>query len=188
MRSKTVNIIMVCVIVVMMAGGIIAALALRSGNEMNSLGKTFYVSPEEISADDVNVCTIEIRCDTILKSIEKLNEAKIPYVPENGILLEKTKVVFQEEETVFDILCQICEKVDIQLEYSWTPVYDNYYIEGINHLYEFDCGSQSGWMYQVNGQFPNYGCSSYMVQPEDEIVWIYTCEGLGMDVGAKLEE
>ena len=34
----------------------------------------------------------------------------------------------------------------IQLEFSYTPLYASYYIEGINHLYEFDVGPESGWM------------------------------------------
>ena len=64
-------------------------------------------------------------------------------------------------------------------------MYDSYYIEGINHLYEFDCGEQSGWMYKVNEWFPNYGCSSYELSDGDVIVWCYTCKGLGTDVGAE---
>lgn len=73
---------------------------------------------------------------------------------------------------------------NIQIEYSYTPLYGSYYIEGINHLYEFDCGKQSGWMYKVNGWFPNYGCSSYKLEGGETIVWAYTCKGLGTDIGA----
>ena len=62
-------------------------------------------------------------------------------------------------------------------------LYDSYYIEGIGHLYEFDCGFESGWMYKVNGTFPNYGCSAYELQGGEDIVWCYTCVGLGTDVG-----
>ena len=64
-------------------------------------------------------------------------------------------------------------------------MYDSYYIEGINNLYEFDCGFESGWMYKVNGWFPNYGCSSYNLTGGETIVWCYTCKGLGEDVGAE---
>ena len=39
-------------------------------------------------------------------------------------------------------------------------------------------------MYKVNGWFPNYGCSMYILDAGDEIVWCYTCKGLGTDVGA----
>ena len=83
-----------------------------------------------------------------------------------------------------DVLKKVCTAADIQLEYSWTPAYDSGYIEGINHLYEFDCGKESGWMYKVNDWFPNYGCSSYKVENGDNIVWCYTCNGYGEDVGS----
>ena len=68
------------------------------------------------------------------------------------------------------------------MEFRDDPLYSGAYIEGINYLYEFDGGTLSGWMYKVNGQFPNYGCSQYFVEDGDEIVWMYTCD-LGRDVG-----
>jgi hypothetical protein len=70
----------------------------------------------------------------------------------------------------------------IHMEYVDTPIYDSAYIEGINNLYEFDAGAHSGWMYRVNGDFPNYGCSGYSVADGDIIEWVYTCD-LGNDVG-----
>ena len=44
-------------------------------------------------------------------------------------------------------------------------------------------GPESGWMYKVNEWFPNYGCSAYTLKNGDDIVWCYTCNGLGADVG-----
>ncbi len=126
---------------------------------------------------------IEIRCDTILSNMSDLTPGKEEFVPSNGTILPMVQVPFYENETVFEVLNRICKKTNIQIEYSWTPLYGSYYIEGINHLYEFDCGEQSGWMYKVNEWFPNYGCSSYYVEDGDLIVWTYTCEGLGKDVG-----
>lgn len=130
-------------------------------------------------------CTITIRCDTILDNMDNLDPAKAPYVPDNGVILREVTVEFEEGETVFDVLNRVCKEYDIPIEYSWTPMYDSYYIEGINNLYEFDCGSESGWMYKVNGWFPNYGCSSYYLTGGETIVWCYTCNGLGEDVGAE---
>lgn len=128
-------------------------------------------------------CTITIRCDTILDNWDNLDPAKAGYVPSNGVILPTVTVGFNEGETVFDVLNRVCSTYGIQIEYSWTPMYNSYYIEGINHLYEFDCGSESGWMYKVNGWFPNYGCSSYYLEGDETIVWCYTCVGLGADVG-----
>ena len=128
-------------------------------------------------------CTIQIRCDTILNNLGNLTPGKEAYVPSNGIILATSQLAFEEGETVFDVLQRACNLAGIQIEYSYTPIYESYYIEGLNHLYEFDCGSLSGWMYKVNGWFPNYGCSSYTLEDGDNIVWCYTCNGAGADVG-----
>ena len=138
--------------------------------------------------DTQNLCTITIRCDTIFDNTDALEAAKVPYVPEDGEILPVVTVEFTPGETVFDVLQRVCEASELQLEYSWTPLYDSYYVEGINHLYEFDCGFESGWMYKVDGWFPNYGCSAYELQGGEEIVWYYTCKGLGTDVGAERME
>ena len=145
---------------------------------------TTTTKPVETTKEKLT-CTITIRCDTILDNTENLDPAKAPYVPDNGIILREVTVEFEEGETVFDVLNRVCKQYNIQIEYSWTPMYDSYYVEGINNLYEFDCGSESGWMYKVNGWFPNYGCSSYYLTGGENIVWCYTCNGLGEDVGAE---
>lgn len=130
-----------------------------------------------------STCTIEIRCDTILDNMENLTEGKNAYVPANGCILATSRVSFDEGETVYDVLRRACSIAGIAMESSWTPMYNSYYVEGIGNLYEFDCGEQSGWMYKVNGWFPNYGCSSYTLSDGDSIVFVYTCNGLGADVG-----
>ena len=132
------------------------------------------------------VCTIEIRCDTIINNLGSLKAGKEGYVPASGTILATSRVSFEDGETVFDVLQRACSAAGLKLEYSWTPMYNSYYIEGINNLYEFDCGNESGWMYKVNGWFPNYGCSSYTLKDGDVIVWCYTCKGLGADVGGRM--
>lgn len=127
--------------------------------------------------------TLEIRCDTLSSDMSKLeNPAIEDYIPKDGTILAKTTYKGTTENTVFDVLNTLCRNNDIQLEFSYTPIYESYYIEGINYLYEFDGGNLSGWMYRVNGWFPNYGCSSYYLSDGDVIEWVYTCD-LGKDVG-----
>jgi len=138
------------------------------------------------TSEEKNTCTISIRCDTILQNKKELTSSKEKYVPSDGCILGATEVTFEDNETVFDVLKRVCKENKIQIEFSWTPMYDSYYIEGIHQLYEFDCGSQSGWMYKVNDWFPNYGCSSYKLKKGDNIQWQYTCKGLGEDIGASL--
>ena len=141
-------------------------------------------APTEVPTKPKNTCTITIRCDTILSNMDNLDPAKAGFVPSSGCILSTKTVEFTEGETVFDVLKRVCSAYGIQLEYSWTPMYDSYYIEGINNLYEFDCGSESGWMYKVNGWYPNYGCSGYKLKNGDSIAWCYTCVGLGADLWA----
>ncbi|MGN0734426.1 MAG: DUF4430 domain-containing protein [Anaerovoracaceae bacterium] len=127
--------------------------------------------------------TLEIRCDTLSSDMSKLeNPALEDYIPEDGTILARSTYKGTTDNTVFDVLNTLCRNNDIQLEFSYTPIYESYYIEGINYLYEFDGGNLSGWMYKVNGWFPNYGCSSYYLSDGDVIEWVYTCD-LGKDVG-----
>ena len=156
-----------------------------SGNSNSENAESNGSLPDN-EATDTSKCTIEIRCDAVLNNMGELVEGKNKYVPSNGTILATSTLSFSEGDTVFDVLKNACTLADIQLEYSWTPMYNSYYVEGINQLYEFDCGNESGWMYKVNGWFPNYGCSSYKINDGDIIVWYYTCKGLGADVGASV--
>ncbi|MDR2611040.1 MAG: DUF4430 domain-containing protein [Clostridiales Family XIII bacterium] len=127
-------------------------------------------------------CTFSIRCDTILQNMKNLKESKVSLVPPDGVILSKTTVTFSEGENVFDVLKRVTQSKKIHMEFSGNPLYNSAYIEGINNLYEFDCGSRSGWMYKVNGWFPNYGCSRYVLKQGDTVEWVYTCD-LGYDIG-----
>lgn len=127
-----------------------------------------------------NTCTFVIECKTILDNKDKLKKGLEKYVPDDAVIFSK-KVGFDSGESVYDILRRICDENSIQMEASYTPAFSSYYVEGINNLYEFDCGQGSGWMYSVNGIFPNYGCSSYKPASNDKIAFRYTCE-LGYDL------
>lgn len=148
-------------------------------------GKPAPAEPEDTEVDTSTkyTCTISITCKTILDNMDKVKESKKGIVPSNGIILDTTTVTFSEGESVYDVLQRTCRERGIHMESSWTPIYNSAYVEGIANLYEFDVGSQSGWMYKVNGWFPNYGCSRYALQQGDEICWMYTCVGLGEDIG-----
>ena len=111
-----------------------------------------------------------------------LTAGKEEFVPANGQILAPSTIEFTEGESVHDVLKRVCKEAGIHMESTYTPMYDSAYVEGINQLYEFDCGELSGWMYNVNGWFPNYGCSKYKVEDGDVINWVYTCD-LGKDVG-----
>ena len=141
------------------------------------------VEPQEAEVTNTAyTCTISISCATILDNMDMLTDGKDVLVPADGWILPATTMTFYEGESVFDVLLRVCQENKIHMEYMDTPMYNSAYIEGIHNLYEFDCGNLSGWMYNVNGWFPNYGCSRYALQDGDVICWVYTCD-LGEDVG-----
>ena len=146
-------------------------------------GKPQPVEPQEQEiVDNTLKCTFSISCATVLDNMDILDKSKKEIIPDDGWILKPVTVTFNEGESVFDVLKQVCKDNKVQLEFSFTPIYNSAYIEGINNLYEFDCGSLSGWMYEVNDWFPNYGCSRYEVKNGDVIEWQYTCD-LGGDIG-----
>lgn len=144
--------------------------------------------PEPVEPEDAAVtaktyhCTISISCASILNNMSLCNPEKVELIPSDGWILKPTKVAFKEGESVFDVLRHVCTEKKIHLEFSWTPIYNSAYIEGINNLYELDAGDLSGWMYKVNGWFPNYGCSRYQLKDGDTVCLVYTCD-CGNDVG-----
>ncbi|MCL1905709.1 MAG: DUF4430 domain-containing protein [Clostridiales bacterium] len=130
------------------------------------------------------LCTLSVRCDTILENMEQLNKDKPELVPADGVILAETEVGFSEGESVFDVLKRTLMERAIHLEFVETPFFASAYVEGIGNLYEMDCGPLSGWMFKVNGEFATKGCSLYRLDPGDGVEWLYTCD-LGRDIGGE---
>ena len=146
-------------------------------------GMPLPVEPQDAEVTDEELhCTISIDCAAILDNMDKCDKNKRELVPEDGWILEPTEVVFYQGESVFQVLKRTCKQNGIHMEFENTPIYNSAYIEGIHNLYEFDVGNLSGWMYSVNGWYPNSGCSRYALKDGDVVEWRYTCD-LGLDVG-----
>lgn len=158
-----------------------------TGTKIQTVDEYYLTHIDDIREDSETVF-LTIRCDTILSNWDDLDPALRyeKYVPANGEILCRTEYVLRDGDTVYDILNRAIRHNKIQMECIYTANYASIYVQGINHLYEFSCGELSGWMYMVNGTFPNYGCSKYILSDSDEIVWCYTCD-LGRDVGCTWE-
>ncbi len=152
----------------------------ESDSDEDTVEDTPAMEPETSENIKVN---IDIRCDTLAADLSKLRDPALEaYVPADGWILSLTDVEVEKGASVYDVLDMVCRNKGIHLEAVYTPSYGADYIEGINYLYEFDAGEQSGWMFMVNGVFPNYGCSDYILEDGDSIVWAYTCD-MGKDLG-----
>lgn len=177
------DLIAICIVVVLL-------IFIFSGTKIQSVDDYYLTHLDDIKEDSLTVF-LSIDCSTILNNWDDLdpNLRKEKYVPSDGVILPRTEYVLRNGDTVYDILSRAVRHNKIQMEYQGAneSAYGSVYIKGINYLYEFSCGPLSGWMYKVNGEFPGYGCSKYVLKDGDVIEWVYTCD-LGRDVGSDWEE
>ncbi|MCI8388278.1 MAG: DUF4430 domain-containing protein [Clostridiales bacterium] len=131
-------------------------------------------------------CTISIICPELIVNgevIDALDIEKHELITDDGVILAPTEAAINDGDSVFDVLSRICRENKLHLEYSETPIYGTAYIEGIANLYEFDAGELSGWLYSVDGEYPNYGSSKYSLSGNEVIVWEFTLDANGGQVG-----
>lgn len=130
-------------------------------------GKVTHTTSSEIN------CSITIECKSILDNMDDLKKGHESYVPKNGIMLENYKTTLKSGSTVYDLLKKACN--DKGITYTAKDTMYSVYIVGINNIDEFDCGKQSGWMYNVNGKYPNISVDSKKLKDGDKVVFTYTC-------------
>lgn len=139
------------------------------------------VRPGVVAAEaPTGVCILSVSCKTAAAKGMAAQERWRGIVPADGVILASTEVEFRHGEMVFDVLKSTLRGQRIQMEFN--GFLGMQYVNGIHNLYEFDGGPDSGWMYCVNGWYPNYGCGQYLVREGDIIEWDYTCD-LGRDLG-----
>ena len=85
---------------------------------------------------------------------------------------EKTtaEVELPEGATAYDALVAAADDVNASdSEYGM-------YVQGINGLAGGDFGDMSGWMFEVNGEMAEVGCSEYELAAGDVVTWLYVTE------------
>ncbi|MGN0078400.1 MAG: DUF4430 domain-containing protein [Coriobacteriales bacterium] len=50
------------------------------------------------------------------------------------------------------------------------------YVSSINGLAEKQCGALSGWMYSVDGVFPQVSCGKFQLEDGAQLVWAYSLD------------
>lgn len=149
----------------------------------NSNSTTQEVKPQNQNTQTPKAQTVSISIDCKTAIASGLNNKKgFTHLPSSGVILSNMNVEIKDGDTVFDVLVKATRQKGIHMEYTGSGT--STYIEGIDNLYEFDAGSESGWRYTVNGKNVNYGCGAYKVKANDVIKFSYTCN-LGKDLGDK---
>lgn len=157
---------------------VIALLAVLVVYKTNISSKeSYYSGTGTAEAEIVGTVTFTIRCDSIVGEDSE-------FIPTDGVILGKTEYGIVEGESVYDLLIGAVRENEIHLENKKTSVgaHGAYYISGINHIYEYEYGELSGWMYYVNGEAPSVGCGDYILHDGDDVAWLYTRE-IGRDIG-----
>lgn len=155
----------------------LAAIASALMISCNIQSKEEYYNYSESAGSGGNAVSISIECSQILENMDKLDPGLEEYIPENGVILPETEYSIDKDESVYSVLKRAARDNNLQLEYQGTDenVLGTVYIEGINYIYEFSCGPESGWIYKINGDYAGKGCDSYKLDAGDKIEWIYAC-------------
>jgi len=124
------------------------------------------------------VCRITLTSDSETDSSSEFTAYIKVADPKGEKYLPKTKFEIERGTTALQLL----EMTGLELEI--TKSLHGSYVSSIEGLGEFDEGSESGWMYRVNGEFPGYSISSYRLSDKDYVEVLYT-RNLGEDLNAK---
>jgi hypothetical protein len=86
-------------------------------------------------------------------------------------VLDTVNVTLEPDDTVLSVTLRITRENKIPMEYRGSG--KTAYVEGIDNVYEFDHGGESGWIYTVNGVKPLMSCGQYTLSAGDQIQWEY---------------
>ena len=124
--------------------------------EVRSQG-TIYVVPSRCT---VTVSAAPIQPQDISASISVVN-------PYGGYYKMLTSYTVDEGTNAFELL----EMTGLTIESDDHAEYGTY-VESINGVGEFDFGSMSGWMYKVNGVFPQMSAANCVLADGDLVEWV----------------
>lgn len=97
-----------------------------------------------------------------------------------GDIISSTTAAIQPGDTAYTVLKRVAEERSIAIRATGDG--PTLYVQSIDGLAEFDGGPQSGWMYSVNGIFPEFSAGIYKLKDGDVLRWQYT-KNLGEDLG-----
>lgn len=126
-------------------------------------------TPEEyyssVAGGDMSV-TVSVDCTAALRY-------GLDGLPESGMLMEECTVSLPDDATAFDALIEAARSQQLRVDYNGSVFGE--YVSGIGTLNEFDCGSESGWLYEVNGKYPSISAGAYSLSNGDSVKFLYTC-------------
>lgn len=126
--------------------------------------------------------TVSADCTAALSNMELIAEYVNPrdVIPSDGVVIKQCEVALQEGSSAFDALTAAAREQHVRVDYTGS-VYGTY-VRCIGYIQEFSFGELSGWLYKVNGEFPDVSAAYFTLNEGDVVEFVYTCS-LGSDVG-----
>lgn len=165
------KILLLLSILILMAG--LSACGIESVDEHESKiqkEKESVQAMQEKPDDKGNISIkLTVRADKVISHPALKTEAKIP---EDGFWVDGETIVVNEDITVYDLMvaARFLDLFEFKDRNSSSMPG---YIGNINNLAEKECGSESGWKFQVNGEISSKGSSQVKVKDGDEVTWYY---------------
>lgn len=155
------------------AAGLVWLLDIKTADE-------YYA--QSLPEGDITV-TVLAECSAALDNMgsidERVNTADV--IPADGVVIAYCEVPLPEGATAFEALTLAARQQQVRVDGSGT-VY-GVYVSAIGHIAEFGFGDMSGWLYSVNGEYPEVSCGEYRLHDGDAVEFHYTCGyGAGMEV------
>lgn len=153
-------------LLVVAGGAMIVLAAVAAFADIRTPGE-YYADRSETNGITV---TVSADCSEALLYPEKAQRALA--LPEDGYVIASAEITLSEGATAFDALIGAAREHKITVDHTISAM--GKYISGIGPLYEFDYGSESGWLYYVNGERPSSASSEYVLTNGDEVRFSYT--------------
>ena len=142
-------------------------------------------TPSEYYAQEVTggmEVTFSADCKSVLGRMDTIDPSvnQPSVIPPDGVVIAECTLSLPEGSSAFDALITAARQQQVRVDYtgsSWGP-----YVRSIGYISEFGFGELSGWMYRVNGEFPQVYAGEFTLHEGDVVEFVYTCD-LGGDVG-----
>lgn len=99
-----------------------------------------------------------------------------------GYHINNKEMELEPRDTAYDVLERAIGKSNLKTTGTGSSLYVASMELNGKWVGEFDYGSGSGWMYNVNGKYPNISAGAYRLKAGDDVNWRYTTD-LGEDLG-----
>lgn len=147
-------------------------------------------TPEEYYSQSVTggmTAVVSVDCSSALRHMDDIDRDVNPpeAVPQDGHILQEYTVNVPQGASAFDALIAAARENQVRVDYTGSTY--GVYVRGIGYIYEFGFGQLSGWLYCVNGEYPEVSASEYTLSEGDVVEFVYTCD-LGVEQGVSAQQ